>query len=222
MRVGRSREGSGTLPGFAGRVLMLAGMAALLILVLGQLPVPSPGGVAVSAAFAPLDLNYQVFLPLLMRPEEPTLTIHDLEGVEQDWDWLSGTFGAVTLQRGIGGASVRELSTIEGPSTLVVRVEDAHGDPLEGVPVVFYWPDAPSLLPEQQACGLDRGIVGLSKSNGNAEFGMGGGAYYFPPDERGPHSVWVVVPGGSTDCLGGLGMLGGTNHIHLDSVWRLP
>ena len=146
-------------------------------------------------------------------PAKPELTIYDKYGTEQDWDWLVANFGAVTLERGSGAANVRVLREIEGPSTLVVRVENADGDPMENVPVVFYWPDAPLLLPEQQACGLTRGEVVLTKSNGNAEFPIGGGAYYFPP-AGGPHVVWVAAE--STDCLGRMGMLGGTNHIHLD------
>jgi hypothetical protein len=151
--------------------------------------------------------------------EAPTLTIHDLEGVEQGWAWLEATFGAVSLERGTGTASVSVLRAIEGPSVLVVRIENADGNLIENVPVVFYWPDAPLLPPGQRACGFDRGLVIASKSNGNAEFGMGAGAYYYPP-AGGPHAVWVAT--GSTDCLGGMGMLGGTNHIHLDSVWRMP
>jgi hypothetical protein len=163
-----------------------------------------------------------LFLPFVAGPEgieEPTLTIYDLDGAERDWAWLEAMFGAVTLERGTGMASVSVLRAVEGPSVLVVRIENADGDPIQSVPVVFYWPDARLLPPEQRACGLDRGLVIASKSNGNAEFGMGPGAYYFPP-AGGPHAVWVATEG--TDCLGGMGMLGGTNHIHLDSVWRMP
>jgi hypothetical protein len=151
--------------------------------------------------------------------EAPSLTIYDFEGVEEDWEWLTETFGAVTLDRGTGSASVRVLRAIEGPTALVILIENADGDPIEGVPVIFYWPDAPGLPPEQQACGLDRGLVIPTNSKGTAEFAMGGGAYYFPPG-GGPHIVWVATEG--TDCLGGMGMLGGTNHMHLDSVWRVP
>lgn len=175
-----------------------------------------------SAANSNGEMVPQAWLPIVQRQEVPTgpeLTIYDKYGTAQDWDWLVANFGAVTLQGGSGAASVRVLREVEGPTTLVVRVENADGDPMENVPVVFYWPDAPLLPPEQQACGLTRGEVILTKSNGNAEFSMGPGAYYFPPD-GGPHVAWVVAEG--TDCLGGLGMLGGTNHIHLDSVWRMP
>ncbi len=179
-------------------------------------------GSSISLAFTPAELTPRAFLPLVMGPqgvEEPALTIYDLDGMEQDWDWLIATFGAVTLDRGIGTANVAVLRAVEGPTALVIHVENAEGTSLENVPVVFHWPDAPELPPEQQSCGLDRGIVGYTDSSGDVGFGMGPGAYYFPPG-AGPHVVWVAVEG--TDCLRGLGMLGGTNHIHLDSAWRVP
>jgi hypothetical protein len=203
-------------------LLTLAGIAGVSVLVVAQLLSHSLSGSIVSAAPVPSELTPWAFLPLVVSSggaEEPTLSIYDLDGAERDWEWLMATFGAVTLDRGTGMAGVSVLRAIEGPTTLVVRIENADGDPIENVPVVFYWPDAPMLLPEQQACGLDRGLVILSKSNGNAEFGMGSGAYYFPP-AGGPHVAWVATEG--TDCLGGLGMLSATNHIHLDSVWRMP
>jgi hypothetical protein len=165
----------------------------------------------------------RAFLPFVSRPPEPPepeLTIYDYDGTtERDWAWLEEEFGAVTLDRGDGAASVRVLRAIEGPSTLVIRVEDPEGTPRQNVPVFFHWPDAPELDPGLYACGLTRGIVEQTNDRGEVGFGMGRGAYYFPP-AGGPHSVWVAVEG--TDCLGGMGMLGGTNHQHLDSVWVIP
>jgi hypothetical protein len=151
---------------------------------------------------------------------QPELTILDFDGTtERDWDWLTATFGAVVLERGSGTASATVLQAIEGPSALTIRVEDPRGTPRQDVPVVFYWPDAPELNAGEYACGLTRGIVTQTDGNGEVGFAMGTGAYYFPPD-GGPHSVWVAVDG--TDCLRGMGMLGGTNHQHLDSIWTVP
>ncbi|HSR33691.1 MAG TPA: hypothetical protein VLY63_24255 [Anaerolineae bacterium] len=203
-------------------VLIVAGLSGVLWLSSRPSPPCPVLGNSSSAASPVGELVPRAFFPLVIHPgspPEPELTIYDKYGTEQNWDWLVSNFGAVTLDRGTGVASVRVLREVEGPSTLVVWVENADGDPIENVPVVFYWAGAPLLPPEQQACGLDRGIVGLTKSTGETGIGMGGGAYYFPP-AGGPHVVWVAAEG--TDCLGGLGMLGGTNHIHLDSVWRLP
>jgi hypothetical protein len=102
---------------------------------------------------------------------------------------------------------------------LAIRVIDSAGDPVEHVPVVFHWTGAPDLEPWQQACGLDQGEVHYTDGSGYTDFIMGGGAQYEPP-AGGPHTVWLAVEG--TDCLGGLGWLWGTDHIHLDSVWTLP
>jgi hypothetical protein len=203
-------------------VLTLAVLYGALSLAVGYLAPSSLARGSMAAAEVPLDLTPQAFLPFVVRspvPEPPLLTIYDLQGIEQDWDWLIATFGAVTLERGTGTASVTVLHAVEGPVALAIRVLDSAGDPIENVPVVFHWPDAPELQPWQQACGLDRGIIDLTDGSGYADFILGSGAYYFPPN-GGPHTVWLAIEG--TDCLGGLGMLGGTNHIHLDSEWTLP
>jgi uncharacterized repeat protein (TIGR02543 family) len=52
----------------------------------------------------------------------------------------------------------------------------------------------------------------MTNDMGDVGYGMGGGAYYFPP-EKGPH--WIDAGGVRVD---GLGMLGGTNHDHVDVV----
>jgi hypothetical protein len=85
--------------------------------------------------------------------------------------------------------------------------------------VVRFWEGADELPLWAQACGKTRGDLGYTEPSGKIGFGMGGGSYYFPPD-GGPHVLWVAT--GGTDCLGGMGMLGGTNHYHLDSNWKLP
>jgi hypothetical protein len=203
-------------------VLTLAILVATLSLAMSYSPPSFFSHGSIAAAELPPDLTPQSFLPFVARSsaaEEPQLAIYDLEGVEQDWDWLTTTFGAVTLERGTGAASVTVLRAVEGPVALVIRVIDSAGEPVENVPVVFYWPDAPPLEPWQQACGLDRGDVHNTNGDGYTDFILGGGAQYRLPG-AGPHTVWLAVEG--TDCLGGLGWLWGTDHIHLDSVWTLP
>lgn len=102
---------------------------------------------------------------------------------------------------------VCELRAVSGPATLAIRVEP-------GMKVIFCWPDAPLLT---GAGWLEQGIIGVAKEDGNAEFAMGHGAFYFPPNS-GPHQVWVYGEGQS-DMLTGIGMLGGTNHNHFDAVY---
>jgi len=201
-------------------VLVVLALSGLLGPITGlALPQPVSGSPA-----APSVLTPRAFLPLVIRPAEPTLpdlAIYDKYGTLQDWEWLVWVFGPVTLDVGTDAAKVIELREAGPYSTLLARVENIHGDPIVGQEVVFFWDGAPTLPPDKQACGKDRGDVILTKENGNAEFPMGTGSMYFPDrGEAGPHVVWVVREG--TDCLRGLGWIAGTDHIHRDSVWRLP
>lgn len=201
-------------------VLMVVALAGLFGPVSGlALPQPVSGSPA-----ALLELTPRAFLPIVIRPEEPVvpdLAIYDMFGTLQDWDWLAATFGPVALDMGNGAAQVLELREAGPYVTLIVHLENSYGEPIVGQEVVFYYSTAPELQPYQRACGLTRGVVGYSKENGNAEFAMSDGSMYYPDrGEAGPHVVWIVREG--TDCLRGLGWIAGTDHTHLDSVWRLP
>jgi len=198
-------------------MLIMVAMTGLLVSIAGlALPQPVSGSPSV-----PTDLTPRAWIPFLMNPEVPDVAIYDEFDVLRDWDWLVSVFGPVTLDRGTGAAKVVELHEAGQYATLLVRVENINGDPIIGQEVVFYWPDASTLPAEKQACGLDRGLIVPTKETGYAEFGMGLGSYYFPSETvAGPHVVWIVREG--TDCLRGLGMIGETDHYHLDSVWVLP
>lgn len=162
----------------------------------------------VKPAAAPL---YRAHLPLIQNGDAlPPLAIYDLEGNLRDWDWLVANFGDVRLTQGSDATRVTELHAVEGPATLLVDV----GQP--GVSVFFSWPDAPLLPPQYWNCGQTRGLHTHTEQNGKAALGMGGGSYYFPP-AGGPHCAWL---GANSSCVCGLGMVGLTNHRHLDSVWR--
>jgi hypothetical protein len=88
--------------------------------------------------------------------------------------------------------------------------------------VVRHWPDAPQLpdWPKPISMWRKRGVFGGTNMNGDIGYGMGHGDYYFPPD-GGASSVWVADESGPCDLVSGLGMLGGTNHRHLDVFYRL-
>jgi hypothetical protein len=163
------------------------------------------------------DSEYKIFVPLVLQPYGSScgeLRIYDRFGTEQDWDWVIANYGAVELLRQPGSACVTELHEMEGPATLVADV----GRP--DVQVVLYYSTGPLLSPEHWHCGLDRGDIAVSKENGRAEFGLGGGSFYFPPI-GGPHWIWVLGGPEHGDCLGGIGTLGGTQYRHLDSVWQV-
>jgi lysozyme len=125
-------------------------------------------------------------------PEEPpdALKILDASGNLRDWAWLTETFGltAANIEQG----DLWRVTQLQegGPSASLL----VYG-PVDTL-VTFGWPD-----------GSAQGPV---EAKGSIGFGMGSGAYYFPP-ATGPH--WVVVGDCSVD---GLGMLGGTEHRHID------
>jgi hypothetical protein len=149
--------------------------------------------------------------------------VYGQQGEERDWDWLVANFGAVSLERAeaLDGVSqvyrVVKLQDAEGPAVQAAYVVDSRGNPLEKVRVVRYWPDAPALPVWQPPASRwrDRGVYGETKDAGEIGFGMGYGDYYFPP-AGGASAVWVADESGPSDWIGGLGMLGGTNHRHLD------
>lgn len=217
-------------------VLVVLALAGLLGPIAGLvLPQPVSGSPAATTELLP-----RAFLPNVMRPvatptptptitpsptptagPPPELAIYDKYGTLQDWEWLVSVFGPVSLDRGTDAAKVIELREAGPYATLLIRVENSQGDPIVGKEVVVHWDGAPLLPPDKQACGEIRGDVILTKETGSAEFPMGGGSYYYPDQgQAGPHVVWI--PRDGTDCLHGLGMIAGTDHYHLDSVWRLP
>jgi len=108
---------------------------------------------------------------------------------------------------------------IEASATIIVQVLDEAGEPVEGVRVARRWPDETlsNLPPELVAWGWTKGVYGDTNPNGDIGFGMGTGDYYFPPD-KGASAVWVEGPG--SDGVDGLGMIGGTNHRHLNLVYQ--
>jgi len=153
--------------------------------------------------------------PTPVPPEPEGLLILDRYGIARDWAWLQDRFGPVTIQQAPQGIAYRIclLKEIEGPASLGVRVTHV-GIPLEGKTVVRYWPDAP-FLPPQMVGWTDRGVYTPTKVDGTCDFPMGVGDYYFPPN-AGASAIWIWDPGYSSDFIQGLGMLGATNHIHLD------
>jgi hypothetical protein len=195
---------------------------ARILAVLLLVALASPG--VARSADPPYD--HWTYVPLVQRAPESqcgVARVFDYDGNERGWDWLVEEFGAVWIGSGNGSACVTELRAKEHTyAALVIRVRNPQGEPVGGVPVVNHWPDADPLPRELVGC-YDNGDHTLTKyppddGAGNAEFGIGGGSYYFPP-EGGPHTVWVGVAG--SDCVYGLGMLGGTEHNHLEPTYLL-
>lgn len=152
--------------------------------------------------------------------------VYDQNGNEQSWGWLVTNFGPVAVERSAaaGGQVFRivELRDSEGPAVLNVTVRGADSQPLAGVNVARYWPDAPQLpdWPPPISRWQPRGVFGETKPDGTIGFGIGRGDYYWPP-KGGVSAVWVADARGPSDMMTGLGMLGGTNHRHVDVVYQL-
>lgn len=152
--------------------------------------------------------------------------IFDQQGQEHDWAWLVTNLGAINLERAESTTGrvfrVVKLQDAEGPAVQIVKVADQDGKPLVGVNVVRWWPDAPNLPTWGAEVGRwpTCGVYGPTDDSGDIGFGMGHGDYYFPPD-GGASGVWVADIKGQSDFVSGLGMLGGTNHRHVDVFYQL-
>lgn len=152
--------------------------------------------------------------------------VFDQEGQEQDWGWLQQNFGGIILQRvQAGGAAaayrIVRVQDAEGAAALTAAVVDEQGRPLKKIRVARSWPDAPDLpsWPSPVSIWRDMGVYGETDSKGRIGFGMGRGDYYTPPG-RGASCLWVADETGPSDLISGLGMLGLTNHRHLDITFQ--
>jgi hypothetical protein len=170
------------------------------------------------------------FKLLLSEAAQAGPEIFDYEGVPATLEWLRGTFGLVKWTRAEPHPDAPwvfrlvQLRAKCGPASLIVRVIDEDGQPLKKYAVVRYWPGAPE-LPDFGGTTAKQwtthGIVGKTNDNGDVGFGLGKGDYYHPENgETGVTKVYVADFDGPGDFLEGLGMLGGTEHCHIDATFQ--
>ena len=130
----------------------------------------------------------------------------------RDMDWVAQTYGS-WIEKGTPGADgsifrVVELREIEGPTTIKVWVRDSAGTPLIGVAVRCSWGG------EEE--------VKQTEEDGSASLCAMGIGSYINPDHPGGGAYSMQIWGGvPSDIARGLGMLGRTNHRHLDVVFQL-
>jgi hypothetical protein len=154
--------------------------------------------------------------------------IVDQQGFERDWDWLVEQFGPISLERATlpAGAEcayrIVRLQDAEGPAVQIASIENHVGTNRAGARVVRHWPDAPMLpaWPPPTSRWRTRGVFGSTDKRGCVGFGMGPGEYYSPP-HSGPCGLWIADPAGPSDYVEGLGMLGLSNHRHIDVCFQL-
>ena len=157
------------------------------------------------------------------------MRIFDGDGKERDAAWLEARFGPVNVRSSTAESAYRlvELRESIGPAVYVVKVVDEFGDPLDEEIVARHWPyrkenpELPELPPNEW---FARGVYGPTNANGDIGFGSGGGDYYDPTGTNpkvgsvGASSFWVLeFP---SDCIENCGTLAGTEHSHLDMVFR--
>lgn len=148
-----------------------------------------------------------------------------------DRAWLASEYGTAWRRAAppwIDGAPhvYRLVSLVEreGPSNLDVFVVDEAGAPLGDVPVAFWYSSAPDASRADEW--YPQRVTTRTGADGRAGFALGGSAYLPACGSGGPHAVWVTEPtaGGMgtipSDVVDGLGMLGGTNHRHLDLLFQ--
>lgn len=185
-----------------------------------------PSNVAVSAP------DYVVGAEYAVGEAIPPPVVYDYNGNIVDTEWLWSEFGEVGWIRTDPHPDTNWVFRVValrakcGPASLIVKVIDENGAPLIDYAVIRYWPGAP-LLPDFSGTTAKqwtkRGIIGYTNESGDVGFGMGTGDYYFPPGEIGVSQVYVASFDGYGDLVTGLGMLGGTEHCHVDTTFqRLP
>jgi len=148
------------------------------------------------------------------------IRVFDADGNERDMEWAVKKYNIIVNEcpRDVDHWELVELhEKVQCAAALVVYI---IGEPRVGIPAAFYWDEAPH--ESQPGEPKPRKDVQLTNTEGQTGFGMGGGAYYDPRLEHGPHSAWISQPikGIPSDELDGIGMVGGTNHDHIDPTFE--
>jgi len=146
-----------------------------------------------------------------------------------DLAFVASEYGSTFTRHDAGGGTLPAYRLVafverEGPSNIDVLVVDEQAQPLVGLPVAFYFSSAPE--PSRPDEWYPNKVTGTTGSNGIAGFALASSAYLTSCGGGGPHAIWVSEPGATpdttvpSDLADGLGMLGGTNHRHLDLIFQ--
>jgi len=137
------------------------------------------------------------------------IKVYDANGKEQTLKWALDKYNVkfTIVAKSRDHWEVVALYEVIGPASMTVRVVPGYVAPeVNMVPIVFAWPDGK--------------VQQFTDANGQSGFGMGVGAYYHPDrGETGPHWVYVNTTH-PTDIVEGLGMIGKTNHAHLEPTFQ--
>jgi hypothetical protein len=187
----------------------LTPVAYLPYVAVARTPTPTP---------SPPDPTPAAYLPYVSVARIPTptptptpappgpvgLKVYDVDGIERTYQWAVNKYGVRVEQIGGWAYHCVELREITGPAGVEVWLYQADGSPAANVRVEFWWPTDMDWR--------------LTEASGKAGFGYGSGSWIWDPVVGGPH--WLVVDWGGCDAVSRLGMLGYTNHDHLDVSYR--
>lgn len=138
--------------------------------------------------------------------------------------WLKDIYGiqltrAPAAEVSKAGAVYRlvEYAEREGPVAIEVWVVDEAGAKLPNTKVTFCYP-AVKGSGNALTCSANKVAVKV-KAQGHADFTMTGSGYT-KCGQPGPYAAWIDEPGVPSDRVYGLGMLGGTNHRHINLLFQ--
>lgn len=145
-------------------------------------------------------------------PVPVTVAVYDMNRNLRDMNWVAQTYGSWIEKAtpGVDGSVFRvvELREIEGPTTIKVSVRDSAGTPLVGVTVRCSW-------------GGEEEAKQTEEDGSTSLCAMGIGSYINPNNPGGGAYSMDIEGGVPSDIARALGMLGATNHRHLDVVFQL-
>lgn len=153
------------------------------------------------------------------------IKVYDNEENEKSLQWALDKYNPIlkVVAKSHDHWEIVELREVIGPSSMTVRLTNNA----VLVPVAFHWPpgddgDIGDQQPTHPSEPKPHAIKQRTNADGHTGFGMGGGAYYRPDQgEHGPHAVWVSqYPEVASDLVDGLGMIGRTNHAHLEPTFQ--
>ena len=158
----------------------------------------------------------------ISKPPEASCTPADMA-------YVASEYGSTVTRHDASSASEPAFRLVafverEGPSSIDVLVVDDKAIPMAGVPVAFYFSSAPdSSRPDEW---YPVKVSSSTNASGIAGFAIAASAYLPCCGCGGPHAIWVSQPGATadttvaSDLVDKLGMLGGTNHRHLDLIFQ--
>ena len=143
-----------------------------------------------------------------------------------------GYFGELFIQEPVPGVYPRfELVGFHDRrtthSSMEAHVLDDEGNPMEGIEVVFYWPDAQEdtdlgpMAGVPQGMRPGRGVIGVTKEDGTTGFGMGRGGAYTPHQERAPHAMWIRGDKVNSALVWWLGWVRNTQYDRVEPIFQL-